>query len=435
MVREKNINQLPKDWNWARLGDVAIYSNGRAFKPSEWQEEGRPIIRIQNLNNEASKYNYSNEEFEERYKVLKGDLLFAWSASLGAYIWKGEEAWLNQHIFKVIPKDNTDKKYLYFILEWTVHELYAKAHGSGMVHVTKGKFEATLIPLPPKNTQEAIVAKIEELFSELDNGIAQLKTVKQQLEIYRQTVLKYAFEGKLTNKNVKDGVLPDGWKCVKLGNVIEKPKYGTSKKCEYEKNGIGVLRIPNVVKGVVDSSDLKFAQFDKQEIETYSLREGDVLIIRSNGSIDIVGKSALITKKDERFLYAGYLIRLRPIQTSILPEYLLNILSSIDLRHQIEAKAKSTSGVNNINSEELAALKISLPLIEEQHAIIQEIESRLSISDKMEETISQSLQQAKTLRQSILKMAFEGRLVAADTIEAINNTTKLQANKVSEITL
>jgi len=244
-------NNLPEHWEVKKLGEVADYLNGRAFKPTEWEQAGKPIIRIQNLNKPEANYNYTDEEFEERYKVRKGDLLFAWSASLGAYLWQGNDAWLNQHIFKVVPKSFTDKLYLFYLLEKITLELYAKAHGSGMVHVTKGKFEATEIPLPPFSEQQEIVAKIEELLSELDKGKEQLETARQQLKIYRQAVLKWAFEGrlnhdlkdfpdfldlkskeknlanqdnpknqgsdnKLTNPEAKEGKLPEGWDLMKF---------------------------------------------------------------------------------------------------------------------------------------------------------------------------------------------------------------------------
>ena len=96
------------------LGDVADYINGRAFKPTEWESTGKPIIRIQNLTNSSTEINRTTGTFEEKYLVRSGDLLFAWSASLGAYIWNGENGWLNQHIFKVIPKEGVSKKYLYY---------------------------------------------------------------------------------------------------------------------------------------------------------------------------------------------------------------------------------------------------------------------------------------------------------------------------------
>jgi type I restriction enzyme S subunit len=277
-----------------------------------------------------------------------------------------------------------------------------------------GQLAETECPLPPLPEQHRIVAKIEELFSSLDKGIESLKTAQQQLKVYRQAVLKWAFEGKLTNKDVVDGELPRGWKKVPLGIVVEQPRYGTSRKCSYDFTGKGVLRIPNIANGIVDDSDLKYAKFDSEEIETYRLKAGDLLTIRSNGSVNLVGRCARVTQKDESYLFAGYLIRIRPLAEGILSNYLLHVLSSSDLRSQIERKAKSTSGVNNINSEELKSLVIPVCTFAEQHAIISEVESRLSVCDKIEETIEQSLKQAESLRQSILKKAFEGKLVPQD---------------------
>ncbi|MCB2425501.1 restriction endonuclease subunit S, partial [Methylophaga pinxianii] len=193
-------NFMPKFWTMASLGEMATYLNGRAFKPNEWEKTGKPIVRIQNLNNANAAYNYSSSIHEERYLITNDELLYAWSASLGAYIWKGGEAWLNQHIFRVIPKPNVDKLFLYYLLTKITSELYAKSHGSGMVHITKGKFEETQVPLPPLNEQRRIVAKVEELFSELDNGIESLKKAREKLKVYRQAILKHAFEGKLTAK-------------------------------------------------------------------------------------------------------------------------------------------------------------------------------------------------------------------------------------------
>ena len=400
MNEEKNINQLPKDWKWVKLGEVCDVQTGKYDA---------------NHAKAAGKYRFYTCAFEYMYcdtNRFKGESLIlpGNGANVGEVFYYNGEFDAYQRTY-VLNEIKTNPKYLYYHLlcNWRSKN-QDKQFGSATNYIRMANFTDYELPIPPKVIQDVIVSKIEELLSELDKGIENLSTAQQQMKIYRQSVLKWAFEGKLTNENVKDGELPKGWKMSNMGDVIEKPKYGSSKKCEYETKGIGVLRIPNIVKGVVDSNDLKFAKFDEQEIETYSLKEGDILTIRSNGSVDIVGKCALITKKDEGFLYAGYLILLRPKQKLIVPKYLINILSSINLRNQIEGKAKSTSGVNNINSEELAGLLISLPPIEEQHTVIQEIESRLSVADKMEESIMQSLQQAEALRQSILKKAFEGRL-------------------------
>ena len=165
---------LPHGWTISTVGEVAKYSNGRAFKPSEWQKEGLPIIRIQNLNDNDAQFNYTTATFEDRYKVKDGDLLFAWAASLGTYIWQGGDAWLNQHIFKVEPKAFMDKCFLYYSLINLIAEFYRQSHGSGMVHITKGKFENTPILIPPLAEQKRIVVAIENVFGQLDNITAEL---------------------------------------------------------------------------------------------------------------------------------------------------------------------------------------------------------------------------------------------------------------------
>ena len=159
----------PLGWCKTQLKYIADYVNGRAFKPEEWETNGLPIVRIQNLNDETAPYNKSSKSYEEKYLIHKGDLLFAWAASLGTYVWEKGDAWLNQHIFKVIPFVFMDKLYLYYSLESLIKDFYKESHGSGMVHITKKKFEGIECFVPPFAEQQRIVAKIEELLSILDS--------------------------------------------------------------------------------------------------------------------------------------------------------------------------------------------------------------------------------------------------------------------------
>ena len=159
----------PLGWCKTQLKYIADYVNGRAFKPEEWETNGLPIVRIQNLNDETAPYNKSSKSYEEKYLINKGDLLFAWAASLGTYVWEKGDAWLNQHIFKVIPLVFMDKLYLYYSLESLIKDFYKESHGSGMVHITKKKFEDIECFVPPFAEQQRIVAKIEELLSILDS--------------------------------------------------------------------------------------------------------------------------------------------------------------------------------------------------------------------------------------------------------------------------
>ena len=160
---------LPAGWTVSTIGEVAQYINGRSFKPTEWEKEGIPIIRIQNLNDPNAPYNYSTVNYEDKYLIKAGDLLFAWAASLGAYIWKGSLGWLNQHIFKVEPKEFMNKQYLYYSFMNHIADFYRQSHGSGMVHITKGKFESTPILIPPLDEQERINITLENIFNILDN--------------------------------------------------------------------------------------------------------------------------------------------------------------------------------------------------------------------------------------------------------------------------
>jgi len=160
--------QLPDGWAVAPMQMLAIYTNGRAFKPEDWMHEGLPIIRIQNLNDNSASYNRTPKTYESKYLIHNGDLLFAWAASLGTYIWNGGKAWLNQHIFKVDPYPFIEKQYLYHVFKAMITEFYTQSHGSGMVHITKKQFENIKLLLPPLEEQKRIVQTLEQISTKLD---------------------------------------------------------------------------------------------------------------------------------------------------------------------------------------------------------------------------------------------------------------------------
>jgi len=205
--------------------------------------------------------------------------------------------------------------------------------------------------------------------------------------------------------------IPSGWSYLRLGLLIDEPKYGTSKKCDFDYSGTGVLRIPNVVDGVINTDNLKGARFDRADMQAFSLVKGDVLMIRSNGSVSIVGKSAIVSEAEEEYLYAGYLIRLRCNRDVIIPEYLVFALGSQFMRVQIEERAKSTSGVNNINAREVQSLVVPLCSVNEQRLIVKQLTKVLSVIDTLGRDIHDRMFVADALRQAILARAFSGQLV------------------------
>lgn len=297
-----------------------------------------------------------------------------------------------------------DNKYIFYFLQTSDFRNIFSYNKNGLIGgVSVNKLKNIEIPLPPLAEQGRIVAKIEELFAGIDAGVENLKSVKNQIALYRQSVLKSAFDFDASTFSA-------------LKNLIDKVRYGTSKKCSTEENvnSMLVYRIPNIdfKKGVLDKTDLKFASFDDSEKSSLMLKSGDILIIRSNGSLNLVGRAALVYNTDTNGLYAGYLMRLRIKDTEkLLPKFLLHFLNSGKARAYIEEKAKSTSGVNNINSEEISDLQIPVPTLAEQERIVAEIESRFERADALETAVDRALNDAEKLKQAVLKKAFSGELV------------------------
>lgn len=382
---------MTKNYELKTLGSVATYINGRAFKPSEWESTGLPIVRIQNLTDKNAKCHYSSAAYEEKYKIHNGDLLFAWSASLGTHIWNQNDAWLNQHIFKVIPNDNIDKLYLYYYLQKVIAELYLKTHGSGMVHITKGPFMNTSIPVPSYTEQSRIVAYIEELFSELDKAVDTLKTTKEQLEVYRQAVLVDAFRVATNSTHLKIGYV-----CAKIADC----PHSTPK---WEKNGKLCLRTTNFKRGYLDLQSPNYVSE-----ETFNDRNrriipqpGDVLYSREGSVLGIA-----CTIPSNVYPCLGQRMMLLRSGEKLNNRYLMHYLNSPMVTNHVIA-TKGGTGSPHINVGDIKEFQIPIPSLEEQSNIVRQIEEQLSSCDNVEKTVDAILAQADAMRQSILKQAFK----------------------------
>ena len=141
-----------------RLGDLATYINGYAFKPEDRGKEGLPIIRIQDLTGNTYDLGFYNGDYPEKIEINDGDILISWSASLGVYIWNRGKALLNQHIFKVVfDKEEVNKQYFVFAVKYNLKEMGTKAHGATMKHIVKKDFDNTLVPFPTIEKQDVTV--------------------------------------------------------------------------------------------------------------------------------------------------------------------------------------------------------------------------------------------------------------------------------------
>ena len=401
------MDKKTNNWQIKKLGEVCKLKNGYAFKSDNYLDNGIPVIRISDIKDglivPRNTVYVSEDSVYDNYIINENEIIVAMSgATTGKFgIYKSKEkAYQNQRVgkFDIIDKKQLDNNFLLHQLHSLKRQIEKDAYGGAQPNISSKKIEEMEIVLPPLETQHAIVSKIEELFSELDKGIAELKTAQQQLKTYRQSVLKSAFEGKLTNENVKHGELPDGWQWKTFNEIIEISKEKHKPVINEFKFYIGLEHIEkNIGKltshcGIEEIKTIK-NKFKSGEILYGKLRPNlnKVYLTREEG----VCSTDILVLKTRKNCNAKFLTQL------MLGSDFVNTMS------------ENTNGVNlpRVSTKFILEYKINLPPIEEQHQIVQEIESRLSVADKMEQSIQESLQKAEALRQSILKKAFCGELV------------------------
>ena len=345
----------------------------------------------------------------------KGTLLIAlYGATIGKLAFLGVDATTNQAVCGIYENENIISKYLYYFLLFNKPKLVQQGVGGAQPNISQTILKDLDLPIPPLETQHAIVSKIEELFSELDKGITELKTAQQQLKTYRQSVLKSAFEGKLTNENVKDGELPDGWEMVLITDLAEKDKnslkagpFGSSLKKEfYTPSGYKIYGQEQVISGNPYYGDYYINEKKFQELYSCRVKPLDILI----SLVGTVGKVLLLPHNCEEGIINPRLIKISLNKDIYSPQFFKYYFESSYVKSFYKAETRGTT-MDVLNLGIIKTIPFPKPSIVEQHQIVQEIESRLSVADKMEQSIQESLQKAEALRQSILKKAFCGELV------------------------
>ena len=257
-----------------KLGEAATFVNGYAFKPNQWKTHGKEIIRIQNLTNSSTAVNYFDGVLPDKYKVTKGDLLISWSATLGVFEWKKDDAWLNQHIFKVIfDKYEFEKRFFYYLISYSLNQLEKEVHGSTMKHITKKRFDNIIIPLPPLETQKKIAAKLDKANELRQND----KKILEKYDQLAQSVFLEMF-GDLVNNQM-------GWPLEKFGSIFRSLKYGVSTPPIYSTNGTPFIRATNIKGGGITKNGMVYiSNIEASKIEKCRLDEGDLIIVRSGAN-------------------------------------------------------------------------------------------------------------------------------------------------------
>jgi type I restriction enzyme S subunit len=417
------MTELPAGWAQTSLGSIGEYLNGRGFKKSEWRDAGRPIIRIQNLTGSSQQFNYFDGQAEERYTARRGDVLVSWAATLGVFVWNGPEAVINQHIFKV--RSYVDPHFHRYLLLSVLNDLGRQTHGSGMVHITKGRFDSTPVRLPPLAEQARIVAAIEEQFSRLDAAVGTLEHARQKLRRMRSAVLEAAVTGRLDDigsapaedRREEQGHLPPDWQRVTVGEIAE-VSGGITKnpKRRPNRNPIPFLRVANVQRDALDLSDVHTVEVFDGELDRLRLLSGDLLVVEGNGSPDQIGRSALWDGSIDPCVHQNHLIRVRAGE-QVLPEYLNLYWNAPSSVATIRAVASSTSGLYTLSTGKVRSIPVTLPPTAVQQKLVHEVQRQLSLVAVLYGDLTARLRQSASLRSSILGAAFSGRLAPQDAAD------------------
>ncbi len=448
-----------------QLCDVVRGASPRPMGDPRYFTGDIPFIKIGDVTKISGKTIFDsevhvNEEGAKRSRLLKkGSLILSNSGTVCIPKFLGVDACIHDGFvtFNNMP-DFVLQNFLFHYFHY-IRPYVIQKHKQGVTQVNLNttivkEFEFSLLPLPE---QRAIVSKIEQLFSELDNGISNLKLAQEQLKVYRQAVLKKAFEGELTKKwreqqtdlpdaknlleqiskerevaakvigkkqkavkpftkdeSTELSTIPDGWKWVKTAEIIDPINNGYTPKANFLSSGLGEIPFIKVYNLNFDGS-LNFQKdptfipkiIHQKELARSITYPGDVLI---NIVGPPLGKVSIVSRQFPEWNINQAIVLFRPndwVTTKIISYYLQNPKTI----QWLENTSKATAGQFNVKVSTCREIPFPLISMEEQQAIVQEIETRLSVCDKIEQDIETNLKKSEALRQSILKKAFEGKLL------------------------
>jgi type I restriction enzyme, S subunit len=461
---QNNLPVLPENWVWCPLPRCVFFQEGPGLRRWQWTTSGMKVINVTNIlpNNSIditnTKRYISIDEFEKRYNhfaIENGDIVVASSGAsygkVGRIRKKHLPLMMNTSVIRFHPlyHDLLDSNFLYTFLlsNFFRNQVESFITGSAQPNFGPTHLKKMLIPIPPLAEQRRIASKVEELFTKLDAGVSSIQNVKTQLQLYRQTVLKHAFTGKLTEewrKTQKNSIqpatielkqlqkerkglkgryapvlidsqklneIPDTWVWTSIGQISEKIQYGTSEKATDDTSGIPVLRMGNIQDGQLVYDSLKYYPQEWESLNDFLLVDGDVLFNR----LELVGKTAVYKKNYPKSVFASYLIRIKVNVDVCLPDILSFYINSVFGRQYISSVVSQQVGQANVNGKKLSAMQFPLIPLPEQEAIIELIEEINSIIEQTQNTIEQTLRMSEKLRYTILKTAFEGKLVAHES--------------------
>ena len=398
--------KLPHGWVECELKDIGEIVTGStpSTKHPEYYGDDYPFYKPTDLNYgyfvETAKDTISTKGYEISRKLpAKSVLVTCIGATIGKTGLIRNEGICNQQINAVLPNKHISSEFVYFyaISSKIQNQIKINASATTLPILNKSGFEKLMFLLPPLNEQKRIVEKIEEEFGKIDDGVEKLKLAQEQIKQYRQSVLNQQFKIKHAET-------------LTLNDVTTKINDGTHKTPIYVNVGIPFISVKDIKNKQIYFDNCKFITKEEHEVlyKRCNPEKGDVLITKSG----TIGRTAVVDTDIIFDLFVSVAL-LKPQREKITSEFLMytldNYISHIDVKQDVKGGL-----IKNLHIEDIKKIKINLPTLDEQKQIVKEIEKRFEVADEVERVIAENLEKAEQLKQSILKKAFEGRLVPQD---------------------
>lgn len=397
-------------WKAEPLGDIAFMTSGGtpSSKVSAYYENGTiPWVRSGELENGAIrdteiKITQAGLDNSSAKIFPKGTLLIAlYGATIGKLAYLDIDACTNQAVCGIFENEKVSLKYLYYFLLFHRPDLVKQGVGGAQSNISQTILKKLMVSYPVDKTEQLrIIARIEELFSELDNGVETLRKTKQQLAVYCQAVMNSVFHDIMSTSEIRP-----------MGDILAGIEGGKSFKCEErppQADEYGIVKVSAVTWGIYDEEESKTCQ-PGQFLESKRIGAGDFLFSRAN-TLELVGNCVVVDTVSKNLMLSDKILRFH-FKGDIMPKYVMYYLRTHEGKKQIqEFSTGNQESMRNIGQDRIKRILVPVCSIEEQGSVIREIETRLSVCDSIEKTVDTALQQAEAMRQSILKQAFEGKI-------------------------
>ncbi len=390
------------EWRGVSLYEIAEYINGRPTKPAEVTSTGVPVIKIAELNRGITDNTnrVAAQLVEDKHWVSPGDLLFAWSGSVGVYKYSGPRAALNQHIFRVISKSNVDQEFLRYLLLYKLPTFlsYAENKKTTMGHVTIKDLQRTLVRIPPLSEQRAIA----EVLGALDDKIEGNRKVMEMLDRAFQLKWRQLYKHPDCNRH-----------CV-LGDIVD-TQYGFTASASTSKSGIKFLRVTDINKSNwINWSAVPTVSVDDSIKDKYILRKGELLVARMADP----GKSAIYEDEQVPAIFASYLVRLKPA-TYEEGLFIFGFLKSAEYLNNYAVGATTGSVQKHMNARIIVNTVIRLP---DRQALMRFGADVIPIREMLTALVKEN-DKLMVLRDTLLPKLLSGELKVKDAESIVEEVT------------